>query len=361
MIRQVLRRRFPLLSMTSNMLARSFGALPTETLRNIGISAHIDTGKTTTTERILYYTGRINQIHEVKGIDEVGAKMDFMELEKERGITIRSATTSVNWKGHHFNIIDTPGHVDFTIEVERALRVLDGAVMLVCGVAGVQPQTVTVNRQMLRYEVPRIIFINKLDRLGANPWKAIAAIRSRLGVKCASVTMPIGVEDKLEGIIDIIERKAFDFGGHSGERVTEIRVPENLKSVMEAKRKELIENLVDVDEPLGELYLAETPITVKDIKGAIRRQTIARKFCPVFMGSALKNKGVQLALDGVCDYLPAPHEVTNYAYSVTKAGQKKVILKVDDKKDFVGYAFKLDETKFGQLTYMRVYQGKVRK
>ena len=219
---------------------RYFSILPQKTLRNIGLSAHIDTGKTTTTERILYYAGRIGEIHEVKGGDEVGAKMDFMELERERGITIRSAATNIKWKDHHINIIDTPGHVDFTIEVERALRVLDGAIMLVCGVAGVQPQTVTVDRQMRRYEVPRLIFINKLDRLGANPWKTLDSIRQRLGIHCAAVNLPIGIEERLEGLVDLIERKAYRFDGGSGDKIIPISVPENLKELVEVSFRSLL-------------------------------------------------------------------------------------------------------------------------
>ena len=210
---------------------RYFSILPPKDVRNIGISAHIDTGKTTITERILYYAGRINEIHEVKGNDKVGAKMDFMELERERGITIRSAATNVKWKDKHINIIDTPGHVDFTIEVERALRVLDGAVLLVCGVSGVQPQTVTVDRQMKRYEIPRLIFINKLDRLGANPWRTIESIKSKLGLKCAFLNFPIGVEDKLQGVVDIIEDKAIYFEGKKGDDLIIKNVPANLKKL----------------------------------------------------------------------------------------------------------------------------------
>jgi elongation factor G len=215
--------------------SRCFSILPADLIRNIGISAHIDTGKTTITERILYYAGRINEIHEVKGKDQVGAKMDFMELERERGITIRSASTNVQWRGHHINIIDTPGHIDFTIEVERALRVLDGAVLLVCGVSGVQPQTATVDRQMKRYGIPRLIFINKLDRLGANPWKTLETIREKLEIKCAAVNMPIGVEDKLSGVVDLVGKKAVSFEGDSGDKMIVKPVPEDLVELAEVK------------------------------------------------------------------------------------------------------------------------------
>jgi len=363
MIRNIL-RKMPKMSGFLNCnipFNRSFAYLETKYLRNIGISAHIDTGKTTMTERVLYFAGRISDIHEVKGNDEVGAKMDFMELEKERGITIRSAATNVKWNNCHLNIIDTPGHVDFTIEVERALRVLDGAILLVCGVSGVQPQTVTVDRQMKRYEVPKLIFINKLDRLGGNGWKTLETIKKRLGCVCAAVNMPIGVEDKLNGVVDLIQKKAFYFEGAKGTRIIEKEIPESLKELTEQKRKELIETLADVDDELGEAYLAEATISSELIKKAIRKATIARKFSPVFMGSALKNIGVQLVLDGVCDYLPAPYEVKNYGFNYSHPDKPKVEMIVDDKKEFVGYAFKLDETKFGQLTYMRVYQGKIRK
>lgn len=200
-------------------------------MRNIGISAHIDSGKTTLTERILYYTGRIDEIHEVKGSDNVGAKMDSMELEREKGITIKSAATHCSWKDHHINIIDTPGHVDFTIEVERALRVLDGAILLICGASGVQPQTLTVDKQMKRYRVPRVIFINKLDRAGADPWQCIESVRDRLGLHCAPVQINIGIENGLQGVVDLIKMKALYFDGENGETVVEKEIPEDLKEL----------------------------------------------------------------------------------------------------------------------------------
>lgn len=210
-----------------------FASVPDFTkIRNIGVSAHIDSGKTTFSERVLFYAGKIGSIHEVKGSDSVGATMDFMELEKEKGITIQSAATNLKWRDYYINLIDTPGHVDFTIEVERALRVLDGGILLICGVAGVQPQTLTVNKQMMRYDVPRIIFINKLDRMGANPFNAIQSIRTKLGLVCAPVQIPIGSDERLKGIVDIINEKAYYFDGANGENIREEAVPEHLIALM---------------------------------------------------------------------------------------------------------------------------------
>ena len=320
-------------------------------MRNIGISAHIDSGKTTFTERVLYYTGRIDKIHEVKGSDNVGAKMDSMELEREKGITIQSAATHCKWKGHHINIIDTPGHVDFTVEVERALRVLDGAILLVCASSGVQPQTLTVDKQMKRYAVPRIIYINKLDRMGANPWTAIEQIRSRLELKVAAVQVNMGLENALKGVIDIVRKKALFFDGDSGDIVREEEIPKDHLEFVEEKRQELISELADIDETLGDKFLNEQDITEEDIKKAIRKGTLEKTFCPVFMGSAYKNKGIQAVLDGVIDYLPNPTERTNYAYDLAKKSEK-VELTIDSKKPFVGLAFKLQETKYGQVTYI---------
>lgn len=240
-------------------------------LRNIGISAHIDSGKTTFTERVLFYAGKINSIHEVKGGDNVGATMDFMELEKEKGITIQSAATNLFWKESQINIIDTPGHVDFTIEVERALRVLDGAVLLICGVAGVQPQTMTVYRQMHRYNIPRIIFINKLDRMGANPWTAIEAIRSKLGINVAAVQIPIGIDQGLKGCIDIIEMKGHIFEGDNGTDVKIVDIPQSMMELAKAKRHELIEKVANVDHEIEEYYLDEKEVPNDVLKSAIRR------------------------------------------------------------------------------------------
>jgi elongation factor G len=253
-----------------------------------------------------------------------------------------------------------PGHVDFTIEVERALRVLDGAILVLCGVSGVQSQTLTVDRQMRRYEVPRIAFINKLDRMGANPWKVIQSIRKELRLPAAAIQIPIGAEELFEGVIDVIDRKAYKFGGHKGIEVLTVDVPEHLEDLLDEKRRELIEQLSDVDDELGELFLNEMEPTGQQIRDAIRRQTIKRTFVPVMMGSAYKNKGVQLLLDGVNAYLPAPTEVSSSALDVTNEEQK-VDLFCSPTKPLVALAFKLEESRYGQLTYVRIYQGTLRK
>ncbi|OHE91240.1 elongation factor G [Colletotrichum orchidophilum] len=338
-------------------------------VRNIGIAAHIDSGKTTVTERVLFYSGRIKAIHEVRGKDSVGAKMDSMDLEREKGITIQSAATFADWKKtedgkeetYHINIIDTPGHIDFTIEVERALRVLDGAVMILCAVSGVQSQTITVDRQMKRYNVPRISFVNKMDRMGANPWKAVEQINTKLKIPAAAIQIPIGAENEFEGVIDLIERKAHYFEGPRGTvvRTTDV-LPGGYKDLVEEKRQELIEKLADVDDEMTELYLEEQTPTNAQIKAAIRRSTIALKFSPVMMGSALADKGIQTVLDAVCDYLPNPSEVENQALD-KKRDEATVKLVPYNSLPFVGLAFKLEENNYGQLTYIRVYQGKLRK
>ncbi|CAG8582490.1 14602_t:CDS:10 [Dentiscutata erythropus] len=334
-------------------------------LRNIGISAHIDSGKTTLTERVLYYTGRIKSIHEVRGKDGEGAKMDSMELERERGITIQSAATycNWNWKDHgeyNINIIDTPGHVDFTIEVERALRVLDGAVLVLCGVSGVQSQTITVDRQMRRYNVPRISFINKLDRIGANPFNVIEQIRQKLKITAAAVQIPIGLEDDLKGVIDLIKWKAVYNEGSRGEKVIEKEIPDDLINLATSKKQELIENLADVDDQIAEIFLMEETPTKEQLMDAVRRATIANKFTPVLMGSAYKNTGVQRVLDAVCAFLPNPSEVHNTALDINRK-EARVDLIPYSKNHFVGLAFKLEEGKYGQLTYIRVYQGALKK
>lgn len=350
--------------------ARGYAALPAAVtednraaltdVRNIGISAHIDSGKTTLTERILFYTGRIHAIHEVRGKDGVGAKMDSMDLEREKGITIQSAATFCRWKDTHINIIDTPGHVDFTIEVERALRVLDGAILVLCSVGGVQSQSITVDRQMRRYDVPRVAFINKLDRAGADPWKVVRQMREKLRLNAAAVQMPIGLEESLKGLIDLTDGKAYTFEGSSGEHIVEVPVPDKLKAEVEAKRTELVERVAEVDEELGELFLMEEPIEPEALRAAIRRSVLALKFVPVFMGSAFKNKGVQLLLDGVQDYLPCPLDISNWALDTDK-GEERVLLPCSRTGPLVALAFKLEEGRFGQLTYMRVYSGKLRK
>ncbi|PVV04693.1 hypothetical protein BB560_000796 [Smittium megazygosporum] len=279
-----------------------------EKLRNIGISAHIDSGKTTLTERILYYTGRIADIHEVRGKDEVGATMDWMELERERGITIQSAATYARWKDINFNIIDTPGHIDFTIEVERALRVLDGAVLVLCAVAGVQSQTITVDRQMKRYNVPRLCFINKMDSV-------------------------------------IVEEKD---------------IPKELLEKAQEARSNLIATLADCDDTICDMFLEEKTPSEQDIIDAIRRATISLKFTPVFMGSAFKNAAVQPLLDGICSYLPKPTEIDNHAFNLDKDEEKTKVIPYSN-APFIGLAFKLEDGRFGQLTYIRVYQGKLEK
>jgi elongation factor G len=343
-------------------------------VRNIGIAAHIDSGKTTVTERVLYYTGRIKDIHEVRGRDAVGAKMDSMDLEREKGITIQSAATFCDWikktpdpvtgelkdEKYHVNLIDTPGHIDFTIEVERALRVLDGAVMILCAVSGVQSQTVTVDRQMKRYNVPRISFVNKMDRAGANPWKAVDGINQKLKIPAAAIQIPIGAEDQFKGVVDLINMKAIYSEGAKGETVRYDEVPANLKDLAEEKRQVLIETLADVDEDIANTFLDERTPTPDEIKAAIRRATISLKFSPVLMGSALADKSVQPMLDAVVDYLPNPAEVENLALD-RRRNEAQVKLVSYNSLPFVGLAFKLEESNFGQLTYIRVYQGSLRK
>lgn len=329
-------------------------------VRNIGISAHIDSGKTTLSERILYYGGKIHAIHEVKGKDGVGATMDFMDLEREKGITIQSACTQVNWNNHVINLIDTPGHVDFTVEVERSLRVLDGAILVLCGVAGVQSQSITVDRQMKRYGVPRLAFVNKLDRQGANPFRVQEALVEKLKLNAVMYQIPIGLEDQHRGIVDLVQMKAFINEGAQGEKVTEIPIPEDLKAKAEQYRQILIEKLADVDETIGEKFLMEEPISVDEIRTATRKAVIALKLVPVFCGSAFKNKGVQHLLDAVTYYLPSPAEKKEYALDL-KNNEAKIDLVPDDKKQLVALAFKLQDTPFGQLTFMRVYQGRLNK
>ena len=334
--------------------------VPIEKIRNIGISAHIDSGKTTLTERILFYTGRIHEIHEVRGKDGVGAKMDSMELEREKGITIQSAATYCQWGDTSINIIDTPGHVDFTIEVERALRVLDGAILVLCSVSGVQSQSITVDRQMKRYRVPRIAFVNKMDRAGANYARVAGQLKEKLNHHQVMMQVPIGAEDRFEGIIDPITMKAFYFDGESGENIREEEVPAEYKERAEEARTRIIEQVGEVDDTLGEKFLADEAITVDDIKQAVRRATIALKMTPVMCGSAYKNKGVQLLLNAVRDYLPNPSEVLNEAHD-QKNNEAKVALSNDAGLPFVGLAFKLEDGRYGQLTYMRMYQGKIAK
>ncbi len=335
-------------------------AITIDKVRNIGISAHIDSGKTTLSERILFYSGRIHKIEEVKGKSGVGATMDFMDLEREKGITIQSAATYCEWDDHNINLIDTPGHVDFTIEVERALRVLDGAVLVLCGVAGVQSQSYTVDRQMRRYNVPRLAFVNKLDRAGASGKRVADQLKEKLRHHTVVTQMQIGFEDRFEGIIDLVQMKAFYFDGDNGEDVREEEIPAPLLEEAKVARKEMITSLAEVDSAMEEKFLLEQDPTTQEIRDALRRSTIALKATPVFMGSAYKNKGVQLLLNGVNMYLPNPTEVTNIALDQDK-DEEKVILSTEPKKPFVGLAFKLEDGRYGQLTYMRIYQGQVAK
>jgi elongation factor G len=337
-------------------------------VRNIGISAHIDSGKTTLTERILFYTKRIHAIHEVKGKDGVGAKMDSMELERERGITIQSAATFCTWGGsstkvnikpHHINIIDTPGHVDFTIEVERSLRVLDGAIMVLCGVAGVQSQSYTVDRQMRRYKVPRIAFVNKLDRSGANPFRVRDQLREKLKLHPVMIQAPIGLEDKLEGVVDLIEMQAIRFYGDNGNQIEYSAIPDDMKEQCDKLREEMLDQLSMVNDELTEAML-EDKVTPQIIRKALRDSTIALKCTPVMMGSALGNKGVQILLDGVTQYLPDPREVENIGLDLDKE-ESPVVLSSDPAKPLVLLAFKLEDGRYGQLTYVRVYQGTLAK
>ncbi len=329
-------------------------------VRNIGISAHIDSGKTTLSERILFYTGKIHKIEEVRGKTGVGAKMDSMDLEREKGITIQSAATYCEWDGFNINLIDTPGHVDFTIEVERALRVLDGAVLVLCGTSGVQSQSYTVDRQMRRYNVPRLAFINKLDRAGADPARVTGQLKDKLRHNTITMQLPIGAEADFEGIIDLIKMKAYHFDGDNGEDIREEEIPADRVEEAKTARHDMIASIADHDDAIADKFLSEQEVSVEELQAAIRRVTIALKMTPVFIGSAYKNKGVQLLLDGVNLYLPNPTEVTNIALDQNNK-EEKVILTSEPKKPFVGLAFKLEDGRYGQLTYMRVYQGSLTK
>jgi len=328
-------------------------------LRNIGISAHIDSGKTTLTERVLFYSQRIRVMHDVKGKDGVGATMDSMELERERGITIASAATYCEWNGHRINIIDTPGHVDFTIEVERSLRVLDGAVLVLCAVAGVQSQSLTVDRQMRRYGVPRLAFVNKLDRSGANPYRVTEELKDKLKLNAVMLQLPIGLEADHVGVVDLVEMKALYFEGERGDKVRETEIPEHMVQAANEKRTELIEAASMHSDELLEAAL-EDRATSEMIHRAVRRGVIDLGLTPVFVGSAYKNKGVQPLLDAVVRYLPSPPEITNYALDLDQ-DEKQIPVEVDSSKPLIALAFKLDEGRFGQLTYLRIYQGSLRK
>ena len=332
-------------------------------VRNIGISAHIDSGKTTLTERILFYTGRIHAIHDVRGKDGVGAKMDSMELERERGITIQSAATHCSWADHHINIIDTPGHVDFTVEVERALRVLDGAVLVLCSVAGVQSQSITVDRQMRRYHVPRVAFVNKCDRQGANPFRVCDQLREKLNHNSVMVQIPIGLEDQHVGVVDLVTMKAYYFEGDNGENLREEEIPAELQDQADEYREKLLDEVSMFSDELAEAYMEET-VTEDLLNQAIREATLAHQITPVLMGSAYKNKGVQKLLDAVIAWLPCPTDVVNEAIDMTQSTdteEVKVEVPSDPNGNLVALAFKLEDGRYGQLTYIRIYQGTLKK
>jgi elongation factor G len=331
-----------------------------ENTRNIGISAHIDSGKTTLTERILYYAGKIHKIEEVRG-GGAGATMDHMELEKEKGITITSAATTVAWDDTKINIIDTPGHVDFTVEVERSLRVLDGAILVLCGVAGVQSQSLTVDRQMKRYRVPRLAFINKLDRMGANPGRGIEGIREQLKLNAVAMQIPIGLEEGHLGVIDLATMTAIYFDGDNGEDVRTEEIPAEHREFAEEKRAEMLEAVSMFNEQLMEDLLEENEISEELVHAAIKTGVLSLELCPVYMGSAFKNKGVQPLLDAINRYLPSPLEAEPTEAADLANGGSKVLLDTDPEKPTVAMAFKLTEEQFGQLTYARIYQGKLRK
>jgi elongation factor G len=328
-------------------------------LRNIGISAHIDSGKTTLTERILYYTKRIFAIHEVKGKDGVGATMDSMELERERGITIASAATHCEWKGHRINIIDTPGHVDFTIEVERALRVMDGAILILCAVGGVQSQSITVDRQMNRYKVPRIAFINKCDRSGADPYRVVDQLQQKLNLNAVLMQIPIGIESKFSGVVDLVSMNAAYFEGPNGEEIRRGEIPGEILEEAKIKREELLDAASMFSDELMEAIFDES-VNEDLIYKAVREGALSRKLTPIFLGSAYKNIGIQLVLDGINNYLPAPNEVENIALDQDNE-EKEVLLETNPEMPVVALAFKLEVTPYGQLTYLRIYQGSIGK
>jgi elongation factor G len=329
-------------------------------VRNIGISAHIDSGKTTLTERILFYTDRIHAMHDVKGKDGVGAFMDSMELERERGITIASAATFCEWDGHEINIIDTPGHVDFTIEVERSLRVLDGAILVLCAVGGVQSQSITVDQQMRRYKVPCIAFVNKCDRSGANPFRVVDQLKQKLGHNAVAMQLPIGLESDFTGVIDLLTMQAVYFDGEKGETIRTEEIPEPMRALATTKREELLDAVSMFSDDLMEALLEEKEVGRDLILPALRRGVIARQLTPVFMGSAYKNKGVQLLLNAVNDLLPCPSDIENYALDMEK-DEATVLLMSAPEAPLVALAFKLEDRTYGQLTYIRVYQGSLSK
>lgn len=324
-----------------------------EKTRNFGIMAHIDAGKTTTTERILFHTGKIHKIGETH---EGASQMDWMEQEQERGITITSAATTAFWKDHRFNIIDTPGHVDFTVEVERSLRVLDGAVAVLDGQSGVEPQTETVWRQATTYRVPRIVFVNKMDKTGADFIYSVKSIGDRLGAKASPIQLPIGAEDQFSGIIDLVEMKAYHYDGEAGEIAKEIEIPADLKTQAEELRNQLIESAVEYDEELMMKFLDGGEITIDELKRAIRKGVLSAEFFPVLAGSAFKNKGVKLLLDAVVEYLPSPLDVPSIKGTLEDGTEAE--RHSSDEEPFSALAFKIMTDPFvGKLTFFRVYSG----
>jgi len=323
-------------------------------LRNIGISAHIDSGKTTLSERILFYAGRIHRVQEVRG---EGATMDHMELEKERGITITSAATSVEWEDSRINLIDTPGHVDFTVEVERSLRVLDGAVLVLCAVGGVQAQSITIDRQMQRYHVPRVAFINKMDRTGADPDAVVGQLREKLGCDAVLLQRPIGAEVDFEGVVDLITRQAIYFDGPSGEDLRYEAIPDAMADECEKGRQELLEALAMYSDELMELLLAEEEVPETLIHDVIRAAVQGEQFTPVLLGTAYRNKGIQPLLDSVVRYLPSPLDCENHALTHDEDETKMPLVASPDEPT-VAMAFKIVEDPYGALTFMRIYQGK---
>ena len=336
-----------------------------QNLRNIGISAHIDSGKTTLSERILFYAGRIHRIQEVKGGQGEGATMDYMDLERERGITITSAATTVHWDDaqgvdHQINLIDTPGHVDFTVEVERSLRVLDGAILVLCSVGGVQSQSMTVDRQMKRYHVPRLAFINKMDRIGANPLRVVEQVREKLDCDAILMQLPIGKEENFQGVADLITMKAIYFDGTNGEKVRHEEIPAELQDDAKKYRHLMLESLSMYSDELMEMLLGEEHVPEELIHSVVKNAVQGQDVTAVFMGSAFKNKGVQPLLDAIVRYLPSPPQRQVTAKNWENPDEK-IVLAVDPKQPFVGMAFKLVDDPYGQLTFMRIYQGTVNK
>ncbi len=328
-------------------------------IRNIGISAHIDSGKTTLSERILFYSGRIHRMKEVHG-DTGGATMDFMELERERGITIASAATQVNWRDKSINLIDTPGHVDFTVEVERSLRVLDGAIMILCSVGGVQSQSFTVDQQMKRYRVPRIAFVNKMDRTGADPERVIQDLREKLALPIVPIQMTMGEGETFSGLIDLIAMEAIRFEGKDGEKVRRGSIPEQYREDAEAARHAMLDALSMFNDDMMERLLEDQPVTEEMIRATVREATINRDIVPLMMGAAFKNKGVQPLMDAVCDYLPSPLDCSSFARDHDNEGTETPLAS-DPDAPLVAMIFKISDESFGQLSYMRVYQGTILK